>query len=421
MLQFYLFLMKNYMIIKAKRERKDTIVNGLFFLFVTLTIVDAGNIFTGLKTPLFLFLMVFLFLKYKNVDVKIIRKVLILVGISVISLAFGTLYGYDHDKPTMMQFLFTYSILLLLCWRKHFKITETLINVPALILSIGTIVAWLSMQMFPSLYSFIYAFSDSIQPPVIFLDDRQFLGVTFYSVFYTPLVFCVLPASVSFYKFLFEKSSKGKNLVFSGIFCFGLFCGGNRACLLCVIIVVGGMAMFYLWKKSKALATIVSLICISLFLILALNLSGEDEDSNNIKRDHLKTYVKILKEEPYVYITGMGPGAMVYTRGFGAKAPLMEWQYIELFRYYGIGALFVLALYISPMWYLWRHKKRYRYAIPLMWGCLSYMASSMGNPYLLNSTGMLVVIILESYIKNNKNDNIVFYSNSYIQRRKRFS
>lgn len=374
--------------------------NVVLDIFVTLSVVDAANIFTGLKTVSFIVVFLLYFLSYGFKSNHVFKMVCLIELISVISFIFGRIYGYDYDSGMYKQYTFSFFMLLVLMWDKNISISK-IIYLPSFILSIGTILLYIIFYFYPEYKYLISAYTDT-DPPVILISERTFLGIKFDGVFYTPLMFIVIPACLSLYKLLFEKKRRINNLLWVILFLVSLFIGGNRGCLLSLVFILSMALVFLLRKCSKKIFMIAVPVSLCLFIYLTFMLLSEKEESNEVKSNHLETYMKILEDRPTVYITGMGPGSKVYSKGFHSYTPLMEWTYLELIRFYGLGSLVILYLFYNPVIYLYKHRAKFKYGLPISLGCGLYMVSAFGNPFLINSTGMVVLIYISTYIKHEK-------------------
>ena len=380
------------------------LINFLVNTFFVVAIVDAANIFTNMKMKLFMLVMLLLlFTHKKGLNTKHLATFVITVLISILCYLFGRLYGYSCDNSFFLRYTMSFSLLLLLMWGKYFSVEKGM-WIAANILAYGTIVAYLFCFIYPQFMPLIEAFANNDEgTPVIYISSRTFLGINFDGVFYTPLVFVVLPGSICIYRLLTDKTKKAKNLYMALLYSTALFCGGNRACLMCIVILWGGIGMYIVTKRHPVVKVLILPICIIGIIGLAATfLQEKGESSNEIKELHLLTYEKLLDSNPITYVTGMGAGSLVYTKGFNAKVPLMEWTYLELFRMYGVFSLYILYLFYGPVYKLWKTKKYYQYGIPISLGCLLYMISSYGNPYLINSTGFCLLIYLYSYLSNQR-------------------
>lgn len=382
----------------------NRLTNFFVNTFFVIAIVDAANIFTGMKTKIFVLLMIFLLFTHQNrLDFSYFRKVAVIILISVICFFCGRVYGYPYSMDFFLQYTMSFSLLLILVWVRFFSVEKGM-WIASSILAYGTIIAYFFCFLNPAFYTIIENMANTDDgTPVIYISSRTFLGINFDGVFYTPLAFIVLPCVISLYRFLYERKSRLYNLYLSMLYSLALFCGGNRACLMCIVIIWGGFGVYMLLKKYPVLKSILLPLSFCLILSLFFAFSNEKaESSNDTKQLHLLAYKQLWKTNPLVFFTGMGAGSEIYSPGYVGKTTLMEWTYLELVRLYGFFSLYILSIFYGPVYKLWKNRKKYKLGIPVTLGCLLYMLSSYGNPYLINSTGFCLLIYLYSYITNNK-------------------
>lgn len=385
----------------------NKLTNFLVNTFFVVAIVDAANIFTGLKTKLFVILLIFLIFTHNSCLQKgYFKKFGIIVLISIVCYLCGRVYDYPCNNSFFAQYTMSFSLLLILAWEKYIHVEKGM-WIAANLLAYGTILAYFLCFVFPQFEQIITDFvNNSEETRVIYISSRTFLGLNFDGVFYTPLAFVVLPCSIVLYRLFNNIGSKYNNLYLAILYSFALFCGGNRACLMCIVILWGGFGIFMLVSKYPIVKVILVPICAMGILALFFAFSNEKgEDSNDIKQLHLLAYKQLWTSNPLAYLTGMGAGSKIYSPGFHAKTELMEWTYLELVRLYGIFSVYILYIFYEPVYRLWKNRKKYYYGMPVAMGCFLYMISSYGNPYLINSTGFCLLIYLYSYIANCKRKN----------------
>lgn len=377
--------------------------NKILNFFVVVALLDPANIFIGIKSMCFIIFIGILLINKEKTAGKYIPSLILLYFISIISSLMGRLYGYEINEGMFVQYLTTFSVLIILLWYKKFDIISTL-QLPSILLSILTISIYVIMIYFPELETAIYAFAKN-NDNIFQMSHRIFLGVEFISCYYTPLIIVSIPYAFSLYNFLFEKDNKRKSFVLSILYMTALFCGGNRACLFGVSFVFVIIIIAYLRKKKyfKPLTILIIPIILISATNTLYNAATEKEDSNEIKWKHLQSYEKLYDDNPLLIFTGMGAGGVFYSKGFNAKTPLVEWQYIEIIRWFGIfGGTFLILFCFYPMFYVFSHRKKYLEWLPFVSGYCCYMFMSAGNPYLMNSTGMIAVLTGYTYIYHHK-------------------
>lgn len=384
------------------RYSKKSITNILTILFVNVAILDPSGIFINIKAQLFCVLVFFLFITYP-ISRKYIKNIITLLTIFLLTIGIGLIMKFNFDFSYTKQFLTTFLSLFLLLWYKQFKIYNYIL-VPSLILSILTIFLYIIFVFYPDLskiyYTYLMALGDV---PQIYIEERTFIGLTFQTIFYTPIMINVVTLPICLFHYLTNK--KKSNLILSIILTLGLFCAGNRACLLSLVLIYALIFAQIMWqhKKLRIVLYFLFLICGISFIILLSNVVLEKENSNLVKAGHLQSYIILFFENPFAFILGSGAGSMFYSKGFQKMTALTEITYIEIIRMYGIlGASYIMMFFLYPSYKLIRNKKYYHEYYPQAVGLIMYILSSSMNPYLFTSTGMIVIISLYQYINNEK-------------------
>lgn len=373
--------------------------------FLTYTLLDANNILLHAKMYFFIFTLFCLYTTYAfRMPPKIFRFLLFIILWSLFTYGMGRLYDYKVENSFFLSFLFTFTMLFLLGWHRQLKLYEKL-WFPCLILSVATIVLYAIVQLDSTVYGIIMAFGENNSgTPTIYISSREFLGYQFHGVFYTPLILCTIPASTYMYRYFSKEKDKTKNLIMSLIFLVSLFCAGNRAGLMACVIIPVIIIMIKIRERHTKIYRL--LMCMAIFSISLLTyslVSDRDDKSNDIKNGHIRTYKHLLIDRPEVFLTGMGPGSLIYSEGFGDKTTLMEWTYLEILRLYGVGGFVIIYFFWFPTCYVWKRKEKYSEAVPFVVGSLVFLLASSTNPYLLNSTGMIFLVMSYAYLYNMRN------------------
>lgn len=384
------------------RFSKKSIINIFTIIFVNVAILDPSGIFINIKAPLFCVLIFLLFITYP-ISKKYIKNITTILTIFIITVGTGLIMKFNFDFSYTKQFLTTFLSLSLLLWYKQLKIYNYLL-VPSLILSTLTIFLYIVFVFYPDISKAYYVYIAELgDVPQVFIDEREFLGISFQTIFYTPIMINVVTLPICLYHYLSDK--KKSNLILSIILTLGLFCAGNRACLLSLVLIYALIIAQTMWqyKKMRIILRFLFLICGIFFIVLLSNVILEKEESNVVKAGHIQSYITLLKENPCTFIIGSGAGSLFYSKGFHKMTALTEITYIEIFRTYGIlGALYIMMFFLFPAYKLIRNKRYYHEYYPQAVGLIMYILSSSMNPYLFTSTGMIVIISLYQYINNEK-------------------
>ena len=115
------------------------------------------------------------------------------------------------------------------------------------------------------------------------------------------------------------------------------------------------------------------------------------EESNSIKLQHLRDYGVVLSN-PTTLLIGQGLGAVFNSTEYGYTS-VTELTYLDMLRSYGIlFAAPLLFCLLYPLVCLTRHSRRSEQFLYL--GYASYLVICITDPYLMSSSGMLVLSIV---------------------------
>ena len=366
------------------------------YLFCFFALLDPSNNIVGVKIPTFILFVIGLFFQGnpKAISLKILTCLLLL---NMISFGCGMLSGLTFDFDFSKQYFIFFITLFCISFAKDIDIFKPIL-VTCFFLSIFTIFGFIVMSMYPETEAILYTFMHNDYNDVVLMSHRSFLGVEFVSFCHKSLLVVAFPASLYYYKFLTHDHHKMKNFILSCIFLFALFCGGNRSMLIGVffiffILTYPHVKHYYLVKPLIMVLGIVGV------MIVFMALSEKGESSNDVKFDHLASYIKYFSSNWHLILFGSGAGS--YSKGFSGMTLLTEWTYIEIIRMYGlVGLMFFLWLVLIPLSDYKRKLKRIKYWKPISLGYIIILIISGSNPYLLNSTGMICIVFMYSYVYN---------------------
>ena len=143
---------------------------------------------------------------------------------------------------------------------------------------------------------------------------------------------------------------------------------------------------------------------ISLFLIIFLinkiiknsNMLSFDETSNNIKLNHILSFLNLVNDNIYRLFIGFGNGSSYYSSGFGNFTWQTEIVILDIIRYFGIPtAIVVLFVLFLPIRFFMDKTLTIIFS-------LYFINAIFTNPLIFNSTGMLIIAIYWSMTASNK-------------------
>lgn len=384
---------------RVTRINLQKLLDILLHIFCFVLIVDPPDVIFKVKNLIFIVVLFILIILYRKIHYD---KFGLFLSIYVLLLATylrGTIAGYEYDHEYTIMYFKTFSPIFILCWIDKISLLSKMIF-PCVCVSLITISIACTMFWLPELEAIIYQFM-SQHDNFILMSNRSFLGLNFVNVFYRSIPLAIMLCSIYWYKTLFEYNHRRRNLLLFFLFALALFFSGTRANMLSVVFIV---IIFVIVKIRKGLfgrilsyLLFVSFIIAFLFITL-LFLSEKGESSNMIKFGHLSSYISLFSNNPDILFFGQGIGSLFYSSGFDKVVPQTEWSYIEIIRYVGLlGGLYLISIYIYPLWLLYKYKNSLRYAGAFSIGYIFYLIIAGTNPLLTSSTGMLALLMAYSY------------------------
>lgn len=371
-------------------------ISSYFFCIVALLDpVDALH----LKFPAFLLFALSLCLN-NTININNLPIIVAMLLCNIISFIIGNAAGFKIEMPLMIHFLIFFVLQTCILWDYAIDLLRPII-VGSCLLSIATIIGFTSMIYFPELEAVLYEYSE--ENDIIFvMSHRTFLGVDFLSFCFKSLPIITIPACICFKDLLYSKSHKLRNLILSLLFLIAMFCAGNRAMILGLLLIVFVIA-YPAFSKKRFFRPLFAIASVIALIIIWMALTEKGEWSNDVKYGHLVSYVNHFSENWQYLLFGTGAGSYFYSIGFGYDTNLSEWTYIELFRMYGIiGGALILFFLLKPL-FRWNEKREYiKNWEPASLGYILFLVICGSNPYLINSTGLICIIFMYSYIANDK-------------------
>ena len=234
---------------------------------------------------------------------------------------------------------------------------------------------------------------------MVMLTTRNLLGVKVFGMYYRSIVSLVPVLYLVLYNTYKEHRRRVLNVVISLVFIATFSISGTRAMMLTPLFVVGVVAYHPIAasKRSKyflypALALLV-MAFIGLIFLLA---TQEGDKSNAIKYGHLESYAELFNNHIEYFLWGQGTATTFYSEGFRRIVPLTEWIYIDLLRNYGLLSIVILAVYLYPLFFCFRHRND-NFTRGLAVTYFAFLLIAGTNPFLLNSQGMCVLWMMYAY------------------------
>lgn len=377
------------------------------YLFCLASLLDPANSILGLKVPLFL-LFIFSFAVCYKPQVKYLGFYIFLLLSFLISYESGMMAGLSFDPNLTKQSFFFFLLTISFLWDANIDLFKPLF-VSCLAVSVITIIGFIIMSGFPDLEAVFYLFAKSHDNPFM-MSRREFLGVQLVSFFYKSIPVVIFPATYYLKELVFSSESRTKNLVLSSIFLVALLCAGNRT-MIGMAVIIFFVISYEKLSKWKWFFPLLFAVFISIVYIGYLSITEKGETSNDIKYAHLLSYAQYFSDKWYLLPFGSGAGSLFYTAGFEGMTGITEWTYLEMIRTYGLFGTGVIMLFFTyPLWRFSNNSQRIRNWNVFSLSYIFYLIASATNPYLMSSTGFIVILFMFSLVSNPKfkDDNSLF-------------
>ena len=380
----------------------------LYIIFILTCLFDPANTLTGLKLPVFVFIVFFtLFVNLRKVifPKSVVRYIVIFAIIMPIcSILWGWISnasGYRDESlfDIIKPYLFIFMAISLInspqiniC--KLFSYCLLLLAITILIIFFLYVSGIVPIDLF-------YGFGDHYG--LFTLGERDFGPITINRVYFHTSPMLIFGTFYFFDKYRTTRLIRYFLCVF--LLSLALLLSGSRNNMIMAI------APFVIWVHQYGtlrvkFLSLFTLFIVFLYLLLETNivtsLFDKTEKSNADKIGYLPIYMKIFSD-PVTFVMGDGLGSYVY---FPEEGYLnnTELTYFELLRRFGIfGALIYLVLMFKPVFLLY-HQRQNRW---MAFSLLMYLVMIFTNPFFFSSNGMLILSIVLATIYNSNKSNIV--------------
>ena len=361
--------------------------------------VDPTNSILRLKEVFFILLLGYNIVFFKP-DLKLLWPVSAIYCTMFCSYICCVVSGGSVVHEELFAEFKAYAPLFLLPWVKHYNVMNLSI-IPAVL--IGCVMAILYMFVSSSeiielaVWTFVKQHNDFIM-----MTRRSFLGITFFGMYYKSIVSLIFTLFILYYKL--SNNFSILKVVAVLLLTFAFLVSGTRATMLLPFAVVGVVAFFRIKNQPRVKYFLYPTLCAIgvVFLGVVIMLASEKtEASNAIKYAHLTSYANLFEENPFYLIFGQGPCTKFYSAGFGAAVTHTEWTYIELVRNYGVFSLLILTVMFYPVYVLFNCPKT-DFNIGILGTYIFYLLIAGTNPLFAASTGMVVMLMIYSYIERLK-------------------
>ena len=383
--------------LQEKKIKIPSLSNFFIGLFIFNIIIDPANALFHTKQITFFLALSSNIKKLKFNDFGLTVFLIFYISYFV-STYLMILRNIDYDSDFSNMYLTTFLTLLIFFIDSRKIAYKDIFNNTCLFIAFFTILLGILLMKFPTL--------------ALLLEKNKTLGSIFFITEYKKVLYwwlpsayhrasalMIIPYSLNVCDFLLKKEKK--HLL--KIICFGaaLFFTGARANMLAMILIFGIIYWCDLFYNKKKLY--ISFIVLFVFLILSITLIylviTVKNSSSNAKDLHIVSYWDLFSEHPSYMLIGMGPGSFFYTKGYNSLATNTEMSYYELIRMFGgLFSLFIILLYIRPLFYIKNIKDLRNISIGM--GYIAYLFVAGTNPLLIGPTGFIAFWICNNYLKD---------------------
>lgn len=382
---------------------------SLFFLIVSLIFDPTGDFynFKYISTILSFFVFWIYFIKKKYSFNCNYQQIIIFGSFSILMPLYGLFITYfytDLNKVNDSSYL-GFAVLLLLLFPITFIHPKVFFKTLILALRL------LSFLTIMILVSFIYD-ADNLGIAQFFIDKksmlvgfREYSGIQTYFLYFTASPLLIILVAYDSYKLVNRITIR--NVLLCVLSILSIFLTGTRFNMLMSIVILPIIILVYKFSIKKIV--LYFFLIISFFIFLFQNsFTGSffslSEDSNSVKIGYFDSYSRIFKE-PEVIILGQGFNAYDSSKSFrdmlnkfGNEGMKTELTSIELVRVFGVffGTIFNLIIIVIPF-LLYKKFKGINF---LVIGIVFYLISSLINPYIFSTNGVVVFLFIITLLQN---------------------
>lgn len=383
---------------------KKLVGNWLFMLFILILTLDPTGSILHLKNIAFVMLVGYNMICFRP-DFSKLPIILAAFSVVVLTWIFATMQDVNIDLDGTFALLKAVSPMVLLLWVREFDLLS-LARTPIVISSLVVIILYWIIVAVPEAEGFIYYFFNTQSDDTIMMAWRSFLGIEVFVMYYKSIVSFILVFAV-YIAVSFDRQKRNWRIILATLIVLHAFIiSGTRSTMLLPFFLFG-MVAYREYKDSRYFKYILYpalFVCgIGFVVLLFMLIMEKDETSNLVKYAHLGSYWQLFMDHPSYLLFGQGPGSSFYSAGFRRVVQLTEWTYLELIRYFGILSLVIIYIFYRPLVDLWKNFQS-NISYTLFWAYLAYLLIAGTNPLLLSSTGMLVLLIIYSYVERIKHN-----------------
>ncbi len=384
-------------------------MKGLFFFFFTIIVLDPGDIFLGVKLPIFVLLIFLSIILYDQSYTKqsIARTFFICLLYPLIGFCLAII------NPQSLELSYTFMYMKALMF---FLLSIVIVNTPINIGELFSISTLLLVPITLLIYFFVTPELSIVSNLYSDLESTSNYSISrraYGDILIDPVVFYKTSPLLLFgTAYLCQK----KNSIYVKAICISLILltgviSGTRANMISLTMIV----LYYIYTKyilkckrnAKMLfAFFFILICCWGMFNFFLVFFESSEVSLQTKKSIVDSYYLFWAEEPFAFIFGQGLGNSIETiRG---KSYMLEPTFFEIIRFWGVIGGFGIFLFILYPIYSFVKKRKMHSYITNEYIYVAYLFYAIvelpSNPLFLSSTGLSVMVVVYNTIDKCKRD-----------------
>lgn len=384
----------------------------LFFLIISLMIDPTGDFYNFKYISAILSSIIFgidFILNKRNSTINYVQ-IIVFAAFCILMPLYGLLMTFFNKGLSTINdtSYLGFSVLLLILFPVTFIKPRFFLKTLILALRV------LSFLTIIILISFVYD-ADSIGIAQFFIDKksmlvgfREYAGIQTYFLYFTASPLLILLVAYDSHR-LIKKVAIGNILLYT-LSTVSIFLTGTRFNMLMAIFMLPITIIIYKFKIKKIAYYSVFIFCFFILLSQSSFISSffsSKDDSNSVKIGYFASYASIF-EQPEVLILGQGfsgyDSSILFRNmlnKFGNEGVKTELTAVELFRVFGLffGSFFNIIIMSIPF-FLYNKFKEINF---LIIGIVFYLISSLINPYIFSTNGVIIFLLIIVLLQNNNN------------------
>lgn len=298
---------------------------------------------------------------------------------------------------------FLFFLLLIIIHHQNYDLTKNF-NYASLLIVVVTLGSYAILLLAPAISGILFQYM-VVDTGTAAMGLRNYGNNILLMVHYRTSPLLVFPLSYILHQVMIENNRKYLFLRLIVLFSIilTLLLSGTRANIISLLLIILFYIAYFIYKKSKIIFVFLCSIMLILSLYALPSLIGilfdKQEASNLIKYGHLISYIDYFSSNIFNLIFGQGLGMSFYSSGDNRLELTSELTYLEIVRIWGLPIAF---LFISTLLLPIIKEIQSKSISSLFIAYIAYLFIAGTNPFLLDSTGMLVLVYVFSKIRGSE-------------------